>query len=164
MATGGVLGNGTKVGFATTSPVTWTRVGQLMNIDSFMSLVPADVDTTVYGTSNIMTSMPGMIDPPEMQFTCLSDHNPSTSASLETLRQYQSGSGHANAGSTLYWRVEVPTDRGQTSSLFRAWEFQAFVKDLANSVPIGDKQTTQFTLRFAGGYWVTTAVVTSTIS
>jgi hypothetical protein len=135
-----------------------------MNIDSFLSLVPADVDTTVYSTSQIMTSMPGMIEPPEMQFTVLSDHNPSTSASLETLRQYQSGSGLSTAGSTLYWRVEVPTDRGQTSSLFRAWEFQGFVKDISNTVPIGDKQTTQYTIRFAGGYWVSTAVVTSTIS
>lgn len=164
MATGGVLGNGTKVGFSTSSPVSWTRVGQLMNIDSFLSLVPADVDTTVYSTSNIMTSMPGMIDTPEMAFTVLSDWNPSTSAAQETLRQYQSGSGLSTAGSTLYWRVEVPTDRGQTSSLFRAWEFQAFVKDMTPNIPIGDKQTTQFTVRFAGGYWVTTTVVASAIS
>jgi len=164
MALLGVLGNGCKIAFSSSSPVSWTRVPQLMSIDSFLSLVPADVDVTVYGTSNLMQSMPGMIDPPEMQFTCLADHNPATAPALDSLRQYQSGSGHANAGATIYWRVEVPTDRGQTSSLFRAWEFRGFVKDLTNSVPIGDKQTTQYTVRFSADYWVTTAVVASAIS
>lgn len=154
MATGGVIGNGTKVGFSenSTSPVTYLNVGQLLNIDQFLQLVADDVDNTVMGTSNIMTSMPGMIPAPEFQFTLLSDHDPATSPRHETLRKYQSGSGDASAGSNLLFRVEVPTNRAKT--LFRGWQFTAYVKQYSANTPIGDKQTTQITAKFAGGYSV----------
>lgn len=146
MATGGVLGNGTKVGFSAASPVSWTRIGQVMDVTKFIQLISNLVDTTVYSTSNIMTTMPGMIPPPDVEFMLLADHDAATSPSHESLRAYQL------AGTTVYFRFEVPVNRAQSS--FRAWEFQAFVKEYSLDVKIADKQTTKVTITFAGGYSV----------
>lgn len=162
MATGGVIGNGSKLGYSAASPVTFTRVGQIMNFDKFIDLVPADVDTTVHSSSNIMTSIAGMIAAPEFSFTCLADFDPATMPSHETLRQYQSGSGFSVAGSSLYFRVEVPVVANQ--GFFRAWEFQAYVKSLVITVPISGVQKLQMALKFTGGYWVTAAKVTGSIA
>lgn len=148
MALLGVLGNGTKVGFSISSPVSWTRVGQLKNIDEFLALIPEDVDTSVYSTSNIRTSMPGMIEPPEFRCTCLADFDPTTMPSHETIRQYQGGSGYATQGTVIWWRIEVPVNRAQSS--FRAWEFEGYVKDFNPSLPLDDAQTLEFSVRFSG--------------
>lgn len=148
MATGGVIGNGSKVGYSATSPVSWTKVAQVQNVDEFLTLIADDLDTTVYSTSNIMTSAPGMIPAPTFTFTLLADLDQATTASHETLRQYSTGSGHANAGTTIWWRIEVPVNRAQTS--FRAFEFQAYVKEWSPSIPIKDNQTIKLSAKFAG--------------
>jgi hypothetical protein len=164
MATGGVLGNGTKVGISSsgTSPITYTKVGQLMDIPTWLQLIAADVDTTVHGTSNIKTSMPGMIDPPDFGMMLLSDHDPSTSPTHETLRKAQQGSGDVTAGNDIYFRVEIPVNRQQT--LFRAWNFAAYVKEYTPSAPIDDKQTTQVTVRYSGSYSVDSGAGASLIA
>lgn len=148
MATLGVLGNGSKIGYSITSPVSYVRVAQLMNIDKFIELVANVVDTTVMGTSNIMTGMPGMIPIPTFEFTLLADFDQATTASHETLRQYQAGSGLSTAGATIWFRIEVPVNRAQSS--FRAWEFQGFVNGFSPSVPIGDKQSVKMVVVFSG--------------
>ena len=162
MALQGVLGNGSKVGFSAASPVTYTRVGQLMNIEKFIELVANIVDTTIHSTSNIMTGMPGMIPIPTFEFTLLADFDPATSPTHESLRQYSAGSGLSTASTVLYFRVEVPVLRSQTS--FRAWEFQGFVNGYSPSVPIGDKQTVKLTVVFAGGYVVSSVAGSSLMS
>lgn len=152
MALQGVLGNGSKVGFSVSSPVSYTKIGQLMNIDKFLELVANIVDTTIMSTSNIMTGMPGMIPIPTFEFTLLADFDQATSPSHESLRQYSAGSGLSNAGTVLWFRTEIPVNRAQTS--FRAWEFQGFVNGYSPAVPIGDKQTVKVTVVFSGSYSV----------
>lgn len=152
MALQGVLGNGSKIGFSAASPVAWTRVGQVMNFDKVLELIANIVDTTVMGTSNIMTGMAGMIPIPTYEFTVLADLDTATSPSHESLRQYSAGSGLSQAGTVLYFRSEFPVNRAQTS--FRAFEFQGFVNGYALSAPIGDKQSIKFTVVFSGGYSV----------
>lgn len=161
MALQGVIGNGSKVLFSASSPATWTQVGQLRDIPQFMSLIADDLDTTVSSTSNIMTGAPGMVPVPECSIDLLSDHDPSTSPSHETLRQYQAASGFAVQGTNLYWRVEVPVNRGMT--LFRAFEFQAYVKEYTPNIQIKDLQITNIKIRFAGGWWVTAAAGASAV-
>ena len=149
MALQGVLGNGSKFGYSATSPVSYTKVGQLMNIDKFIELIANIIDTTVHSTSNIMTGMPGMIPIPTFELTLLADFDQATSPTHETLRNYSAGSGSALASTVIYFRAEVPVNRAQTS--FRAWEFQGFVNGFSPSVPIGDKQTLKIVIVFAGG-------------
>ncbi len=147
MATGGVLGNGTKVGFSATSTVSYTKVAQLMDIPKFISLVANDIDTTVHSTSRVMTSMPGMIPVPEIQLQALADLDQSTTPSHETMRGYQVN------GTTVWWRVEIPVDRTQTN--FRAWEFQAYIKEYTpNATKIASAQTVNFVLKYAGSLTV----------
>jgi len=148
MALGGNIGNGTKVAYSAASPVAWSKVAQLLDVSKFLSLVANDVDTTVHSTSRIMTSMPGMFPVPEIDLDLLADLNETTSPSQEALRNYQAN------GTTLYWRVEIPTDRAQT--LFRGFEFQAYLKswDLSKTTQIANRQEIAAILKFAGGYWV----------
>lgn len=146
MATGGVLGNGTKVAYSAASPANWIRIGQLMDIPKFIQLIANLVDTTVHSTSNIMTTMPGMIPAPDIEIMLLADNDETTSVTHEFLRTAQ------DSGATNYYRIEVPTNRAQTK--FRPFEFQAFVKEYSIDTKIADKQTTKITLTYAGGYSV----------
>lgn len=142
MALGGVLGNGMKVGYSLASPMSWVRIGQLMDIPDFPQLISDEVDTMVHGTSRIKTTMPGMIEPPEVSLDMLADFDPATMPSQEVLRTLQ------RDGTTVYWRIEAPVNRAQTS--FRSWEFSAWVKEWSPSVPIEDKQTLHCVLKFDG--------------
>ena len=139
MAASGVLGNGTKVGFSNSSPVTWTKVAQLMEV-VIPGLEPDEVDTTVHTAQKFMRSMPGMIKVTEMSMTLLADLDPATTPSHETLRTLNASQA------TIYWRVEVPVNRAQTS--FRAFEFQGWVKNYVTQPPIRDKQTSVVTVVF----------------
>lgn len=143
MAQGGLIGNGSKVAFSLGSPGVWIRVAQLLDIPKFLSLVSADVDTTVHSASRVMTSAPGMIPVPEIQLSLEADLDETTTPSHELLRGYQV------AGTTLWWRVEIPTDRAQGA--FRPFEFQAFVKEWTPDVTkIAQLQKLAITLRYAG--------------
>lgn len=148
MATGGILGNNTKVAFSASSPVSWTRVTQLIDIPELPQLVTDDVDVDTHGPSAIMRSMPGKIPCPEINLILLADPDQATSPSHETLRKYQSASGDALAGTTIWWRIEWPANRQMTA--FRSMEFQGFVKEFTGSTPKDDKQTTAVTIRFDG--------------
>lgn len=141
MATGGVLGNGVKVGFSAASPVSWTAVGQVMNVD-MPTLEADDVDTTVHSTSRFKRSMAGMIEVSELTLELLADTNPSTSSAQDLLWNYN------QSGTTLYWRVEVPTDRNL--SQYTPFEFQGVVKSWKLDAPIDDKQTLTVVVKFDG--------------
>jgi hypothetical protein len=119
MATGGVLANGTKVGFSTTSPHSWTVLTQIREVQ-FPQEDVDPVDTTVHGSSRVSRSAPGMIKPSAMVVRTLLDPDLLISGWCNTLRN------HLLSGTTLWWRVEVPRDRAQTNWL--AFEFQGYVR------------------------------------
>jgi hypothetical protein len=144
MALQGVLGNNTKIGFSASSPVSYTKIGQLMNIDKFPELVANIVDTTVMGTSNQMTGMTGMIPIPSFEFTLLADLDQATSPAHETIRQYSAGAGGSQSGTVIWFRIEVPVNTAKTS--YRAFEFQGIVNGWNLSTPIADKQTLKITV------------------
>ena len=146
MATGGVLGNGSKVGYSASSPLSYTKIGQLKDLTQFISLISGDVDTTVHSTSRVMTSMPGMIPAPEIKFDLVANLDQASDATHEALRTYQS------AGTTIYFRIEIPVDRLQAN--FRAWEFQAYVKEWTPEVKIAGEQLIHVTLKYGGGLTV----------
>lgn len=141
MATGGVLGNGCKVGFSASSPMSWTKVTQLVDIE-FPSLVADDVDVTVHSTSRFKRSMPGMIEVSDMTLNLVADVDPDTSASHNSLWTYRTN------GTTIWWRIEVPADR--TQSEYAAFEFQGAVKEMSLGTPIEDKQTWNVVVSFDG--------------
>lgn len=141
MATGGVLGNGTKVAYSSTSPVSWTRVTQVLEV-GFPGLEPDEVETTVHSTSKYRRFMPGMIDVTEMTLTLEADLDEGTSPTHDALFDFNA------AQTTIWWRIEVPVDREQSE--FTAFEFQGWVKNFNVATPIDDKQTIEVTVRFDG--------------
>lgn len=144
MAQGGVIGNNTKVGFSLTSPTSYTKIGQLMDLPKFISLVANLVDTTVHSPSRVMTSISGMIPTPEVQIKILADFDQATGTTLETLRGFQS------AGTTNIWfRVEVPVSMAASPN-FRAWEFQGSIREFTPTITIAGVQTVACTITYGG--------------
>ncbi len=141
MAQGGILGSGVKVGYSATSPVTWLPLGQILNVDA-PGLNPDEVETTIHGTSNYKRFMRGLIDVSEMAVTLLADLNQVTSVDQAALFTLQ------GAGTTVWWRVEIPTDR--TRSAYTALEFQGWVKKWDPQTPIAGRQELNISVRFDG--------------
>jgi hypothetical protein len=155
MALSGMIGNGVKVAYSAASPVSWTRVGQVLNVD-VPGLMPDEVETTVHSTSKWKRHIPGMIDVGEMNLTLLADLDEGTSPAQDALFDYQA------AGTTLWWRIEIPVDRAQTE--FTAIEFQGWVKNWAPKTPIEGRQELEASVRFDGDSYTKYAAGASAIS
>lgn len=147
MATGGVLGNGTKIAYSAASPQVWTKVGQLREV-TFPTFVADEVNIDTHSATNkLHRTMPGMIVVGAVQLVVLSDLNPSTSADQKALRDYNKD------GTSLWWRIEAPVVREKNS--WFGLEFKASVKSYQPQTPIADVQTTTMELLFDGDdiYW-----------
>lgn len=147
MATGGILGNGSKVAYSLNSPLSWTKVGQVTDI-TFPTWVADKVNIDTHSTSNkLHRTMAGMIAVGDPSFTVLSDFDPASSADQSQLRTWNKD------GTSVWWRLEVPVNRAKTS--FFGLEFKASVLSFEPATPIADKQTTKFNLSFDGEdiYW-----------
>jgi len=155
MAQGGMLGSGVKVGYSASSPVSWTSVGQILEAD-VPGLEPDEVETTVHGTSNFRRFMRGLIDISELRLVLLSDLDQATAVDQDALFDYQA------AGTTLWWRVEIPVDR--TRSAYTALEFQGWVKNWLPRAPIDDRQELEVSIRFDGTSFAKYAAGASAIS
>jgi hypothetical protein len=141
MATDGMLGNGVKIGFSVTSPVSWTSVGQVLTTD-LPGLDPSEVESTVHSTSKYRRFIPGLVDVTETNMRLLADLDEGSSADQDALFTHQA------AGTTLWWRIEVPVDRSQSE--YTAFEFQAWVKRWKPVAEIDQRQELEVTLRFDG--------------
>lgn len=142
MATGGILGNGCKVAYSASSPVSWTAVGQVNDI-TFPTWVADKVNIDTHSVTNkLHRVMAGMITVGDPGFTVLSDFDPATSPGQAALRAYN------KAGTSIWFRFEVPVNRAKT--LFWGIVFQASVLSYEPATPIDDKQTTRFNLTFDG--------------
>lgn len=151
----GVLGNGLKIAYSVSSPISWIQVPDIMVFDKMFELVSPRIDTTVSGVS-IKTTIAGIPDAPELSFTKLSDPNPSTGVAEETIRALQL------AGTIVYWRWERPTNTART--LFRGEVFQGYVLSFGPSAPVTDKQTVKVVLSYSGGYVIDSTAGASLIS
>jgi hypothetical protein len=146
MASGGVLANGIKVGYSTTSPHTWTTVTQVTDVQGVATFTSDSVDTTVHGTSRLKRSIPGMISVDDLVVTCLLDP--------DTMHQNSTGwvddlYDFLAAGTKLWWRVEIPVDNAQ--SQYQANEFEGRVKAIKpNFGEPSNRQEIQFTVGFDG--------------
>jgi hypothetical protein len=117
MAADGMIGNGTKFAYSSSSPVSWTNIGQLLDING-LELVRDKIDRTVHTTNIQKRSLPGMAEVTDFECTVLSDPDESTTqgAIQKALRDLVA------AGTTVWWRLEIPVDRAQTA--YKAFEFQ----------------------------------------
>lgn len=156
MAQNGVLGDGVKVAYSASSPVTWVPVGQILTCE-IPGLEPDEVETTVHGTtSGLRRHMRGLIDVTEMMMTILADLDETTGVDQDALFDFQA------AGTTIYWRVEVPTVRDK--SKFVGFEFRGWVKKWHPKAPIDNRQELDASVRFDDTAFTKTAAGASQIT
>jgi len=141
MATDGVLGDGVKVAYSASSPVSWTQVTQVLNAE-IPTFETERVDTTVHGTTGFKSSMPGLTEVGDLTITLLADLDELTSATHEAMFSYNVSK------TTLWWAVEIPTNRAKTR--YKMWEFQGNIGSVSPGAPIEDKQTLDVQVRFEG--------------
>ncbi len=140
MSQNGIIGSGVKIAYSATSPNTWLTVGQILDV-TVPGLNPDEVETTVH-SARYKRFIRGLIDVGEMTMSLLADLDQATGVDQATLFTYQA------AGTTLWWRVEIPTNRAVTT--WTALEFQGWVKKWEPSTPIADKQVLMVSVRFDG--------------
>lgn len=140
MAVDGVMGNGVKVGYAATSPTTWIGVSQVLDVE-IPGLVADKIPTTVHG-GVYKRSMRGLLDVSPAKIMLLADLDPATTASHTALQTLQA------AGTTVWWRIEVPSNRARTA--YAAFEFQGYVETWTPKAPIEGRQEIEVTVSFDG--------------
>jgi hypothetical protein len=142
MAKGGVLGNGFKVAYSLTSPVSWVEMDDVLDM-TFPTWQAAKVEITTSSVTNkLRRYMAGLIEVGDPGFTVLADFNPVTSPNQSALRAAN------KTGASLWWRFEVPTNRERTE--FWGITFQAGVLNYNPDTPIDGRQTVHFDLSFDG--------------
>jgi hypothetical protein len=127
MAQGGYIGNGIRVAYSVSSPLSYQKLEQV--IDATPPKLKADViDTTRHSANRYKSNIPGMYDVSPVTIKMLRDADPATSPKQNALQALQ------NASTTLYLRIEVPTNAQQT--LFEAWEISGRFSDWGVTPPI----------------------------
>lgn len=156
MATGGNISNGVRIGYSAASPLSFTKLGEILNAGE-VSLQVAKIDRTIHGSSPYTREMPGMITVQPISVTMSQDLNPATSATQQALFAL------AVAKTTVYWRFEEPSDRAQ--SAFAAFEFQGFVSNVTFSAGApGDAQDMTVEITFDGNYFTKYAPAASQLT
>ena len=144
MAADGMIANGIKIGYSAASPVSWNAIGQLLSVGG-IKLTRAKIARTVHSTNIFNRYLPGMADVADVALEILQDPDEGTThgAVQEALRAL------LTAGTTVWWRIEFPTDRVQTE--YKPVEFQGFVTDfeISGGAP-EDRQTFTVTVAFDG--------------
>lgn len=140
MAQGGLIGNGKKVAFSLSSPISWIKIDQLLDFD-FPSMTADKIETTVSSTGKLKRYIPGLIEVGDLSLTVLTDLDPVTSkqSQLWDLRA---------AGTTVWWRIEIPEERDLSS--FVGFELQGYVSDYTISAPTAERIETTITIVFDG--------------
>jgi len=141
MSTGGVLGNGKKLAYSLTSPVSWIEIPQLIDFE-LPQWVADKVDTTVSSSSKLKRSMPGMIDISDMPASFLYDPDEITTPEHDALLDLNL------AGTTIWLRGEIPANRLLTR--YKAFEFQAYVASWQASGALEARQELKVVFRFDG--------------
>jgi len=142
MAQGGILGNGTKVGYSASSPVSFLNVPQVTDV-VFPTYIADDVNIDTHSVTNkLHRKMAGLIEVGNAQVTMLSDPDPATAAALAFFEA-------RNTDGTSFWlRIERPANRARSS--FFGIVFQCNVKSIQHQTPINDAQKTVVEFQFDG--------------
>ena len=154
MAQDGVIGNGVKVGYSATSPNTWLPVPQVLDVE-IPGLMADKVPTSVHG-STYKRKMRGMLDVSAAKITVLADLDPATTASHTALQTLQA------AGTTVWWRIEVPSNRARTA--YVGFEFQGYVDTWHPKAPLEGRQEIELNIEFDGTSFSRSAPGASTIT
>ena len=154
MALGGYIGNGIRVGYSLASPLSYNKLEQV--IDAAPPKLKADViDTSRHSANRYKSNIPGMYDVSPVTIKMLRDADPSTAPKQNAIRALQ------DASTTIYLRVEVPSNSGQT--LFEAWEISGRFSDWGISAPLMGRVELDVSFLFDGVDYIYFAPAASVI-
>jgi len=141
MALGGLIGNGVKVGYSSSSPLSYRKLEQVLDATP-PKLTPDKVDTSRHGTSRFKSSIPGMLDVAPIAIKCLRDASTVTSPNVNAIQALVLSS------SSLYLRIEVPAVADL--STFEAWELSGRFSNFSTSAPQMGRQEVDIEFMFDG--------------
>ena len=141
MAQGGLIGNGVKVGYSLSSPLSYLKLEQVLDATP-PKLTPDKIDTSRHGTSRFKSNIPGMLDVAAIAIKCLRDADPVTSPNVNSVQNL------VRASTTVYLRIEVPSNTGQT--LFEAWELSGRFGNFTTTAPQMGRQEVDIEFMFDG--------------
>jgi hypothetical protein len=140
MAVGGQIGSGVKVGFASGSPHSWTKLSQILSYDSLPGIERDKVEITTHGVTSLRQFIPGLGTVTDLEFTMLADLD-TTSTQFSLLDQQ-------TTQTTYWWRVEVPNASDLSTTQYTAFTFQGKVQTWLPDAPIDDKKTLKIVILF----------------
>jgi hypothetical protein len=144
MPTGGQLGSGVKIAYATATPHTWVPITQIMGEPQVPAIERDRVETTIHGTTSLRTYIPGLGDVADAEFEVLA--NLDSSSSHAALRNYE------RSQTTLWFRFEVPNESDLSTAQYVAVQIQGRVAKWVLKTPIDGAKTIQISLQFEGSY------------
>ena len=136
----GLLGNGVKVGYSASSPVSFTTITNLLNV-TVPKLVADRVEKTTHGTGGFHRFLSGLLDVNPMSLELLTDHGAASHLGLSSLNRSKA---------SVWWRIEIPVSRDLSTTQYRAIEFEGSVSEFSFDTPIADVQKTMVTIQFEG--------------
>jgi len=135
-----MIGNGIVIEVSTSSPVSYTTIGQIMELDQ-IELVADKIARTYHSSSNFKRNAAGMVEVSDISFTLL--HKSGLDESPDDLYD------RVTVGTTYWWRVRIPDTENPTTK-YEAFEFQASAGRWAINPPREDDQTVEVTLYIDG--------------
>ncbi len=147
--TGGYIAGDVRAGYAISiSPEVWKTVEGLKSLTAPM-LQTKKIDTTRYGTSRLMTNIPGLDEVTDPAMTLIRD----ASSSVGEAPVQNSLYALKAARTSSFWRFEIASQDDPTVNLFEAYAAYFRVGDIKPGVVVGDLNTLEVTLVFDGSYF-----------
>lgn len=140
MPSGGQLGSGVKIFFATGSPHSWTQVPEVREVGALPNRERDRVESTIHGASSERSYVPGLADVADLEFTLR--------ANLDAGSVHSRLKGYEAAQTTLWWRVEVPVDTDLASSTYVAYTMQGRVSRWNLISPIDELKEIEVTVQY----------------
>jgi len=140
MPSGGQLGSGVKIGFASGSPQTWTTIPEIRDVGQLPNRERDRVSADVHGAAGERSYIPGLADVRDLEFTLRANLDAgSVHMQLKALEVSQA----------VYWfRVEVPVDPTLATSTFIAYQFQGRVSLWDLTAPIDGLKEINVTVQY----------------
>ena len=153
MPTGGQIGSGVKIAYATASPHTWVAIPQIMGEPQIPAIERDRVDTTRHGTTSLRTFIPGLGDVADAEFEVLADLD--ASGVHMQLFQYE------RSQTTLWFRFEIPNEADLATAQYMAVTIQGRISKWVPKTPIDGAKTIQIAIQFTDNFMMQLPMATA---
>lgn len=133
-----MIGVNCKFAYSESSPITWTAIPNVTEFE-FPAQVADSVDKSIYGTSRLKRSEPGMEEVGDYSFTVIQDLSNAVQRRFRELKALRTN---------IWFLIEIPTNDAGTT--FVGYHFQGRVSGFEPAQGKEDEQLTKYTVIFDG--------------